>query len=110
MGKSQEIKNLEEKIKDLKREAEYKEKEMELEKERIRLDVEKNWRELEARWLEEKVTAEAEAEKQRGICKEMEKRYDDGAYKQLSDILKALVVKLPTMNIKDLSVISKGKS
>jgi len=33
---------------------------------------------------------------------EMEKQDNAGAYKQLSDILKALVVKLPSLNIKEI--------
>ncbi len=97
MFKSKEL-ELREKIKDLEREARYQVKEHELgiTKERLvqrdlRIDYEKSLAKAE-----EKIA-------------EMEKRWDEGSYKQLSDILKALVVKLPTLDLKEIHTHCKEK-
>ena len=40
---------------------------------------------------------------------QLQKRLDESPYKQLENLLKALAVKLPTVDIKSLSVTTKGK-
>lgn len=90
------IRGLREEIKDLVREAEYREKEHDLEKEIVMVESRKKQMEIE------KDNAQFQER-----CTQLEARLKDTAYEQLKDILKALVVKLPTLDIKELSVTTK---
>ncbi len=93
---------LRERIKDLEREAEYLKKERELEI--AKLDYKKCQWEIE-KWSELKESAAKNA----ATIFQLEARIKDAPYAQLTDILKALVVKLPTLNIQGITVTPKEK-
>ena len=88
---------LRERVRELKSELEYQEKIFEVRERKIRLDEKEVRAEMECKLI----TALAENE-------QLQKRMDEHPYKLVSDMLKALVVKFPTLNIKDLA-ISTGK-
>jgi len=87
---------LREEIKDLKREAEFKQKEFAVREKEIRID------EKEAHY---NYISQADVSKVR--VEELQNRLNEHPYKQLQDILKALVVKLPTLNIKEIHTHTK---
>ena len=93
---------LREKIKDLERDARY----------RV-LTTELQVKEAKFKALEDLRTEHYKFSKEyEGLkvqVKEMEKRWDTSIQKQQSDLIKALVVKLPTLEIKELHAHSKGK-
>lgn len=82
----------------LEKELKFKEKEIELVQEKIRLEEKEKMRAT----IEARIRADVLAE-------QLQARMDEHPYKQLEAILKALVVKFPTLNIKDLSISTKGK-
>ena len=86
------------KIKDLERESKFKEKEFGLRAQEIRLEEKQTIIALR----EAKVTVEAKAE-------QLQKRIDEHPYRQLTDLLKAIAVKLPELNIKELAIHTKSK-
>ena len=60
----------------------------------------------------EKIKSDTEVARLREKSEQLEKRIAESPYTQLSDILKALLVKFPTLDIKDLSITvaeKKGK-
>ena len=60
----------------------------------------------------EKIKSDTEVARLREKTEQLEKRIAESPYTQLSDILKALLVKFPTLDIKDLSITvaeKKGK-
>ncbi|MEE9510421.1 MAG: hypothetical protein V3V81_08005 [Candidatus Bathyarchaeia archaeon] len=87
------ILELREEISSLKREAEYKEKEWEVREQKIRLDEK-----------EKRLDVETEFIKCQAANEQIIKRMDEHPYQLVSDMLKALVVKFPTLNIKDLAI------
>ena len=86
-----------ERVKDLEGELELREEMLKVKEQEIRLE-EKDKR-MEIR--DEFIKCQAEN-------KQLIKRMDEHPYKLVSDMLKALVVKFPTLNINDLA-ISTGK-
>ncbi len=93
---------LRERIKDLEREIEYLKKEHYLEKEKI--DAKQMMKEEhDVVSLREKIA------KNDAVITQLEARLKDAPYAQLTDILKALVVKLPTLNIQGITVTPKEK-
>ncbi len=93
------MKNLElkDKIYYLENELKHREKMFEVREQKIRLE------EKEKRRVVEYDLVAVRAEN-----KQLVKRMDEHPYRLVSDMLKALVVKFPTLNIKDLA-ISTGK-
>ena len=91
------IRELKDKIKDLEREATFTFLNHQREIEAMRIEGQEDKR------RENEDLRIINAEKSARLA-EVEKRWDSSSYKQLSDILKALVVKLPTLDIKELSV------
>ena len=88
---------LREKVRELKNKLEHQEKMFEVRGERIQLEEKRKNNKVEAELIKCQVTNE-----------QLQKRMDEHPYKLVSDMLKALVVKFPTLNIKDLA-ISTGK-
>ena len=75
----------------------------------VRLEEKEKMMEPKLSHVKELAVVSEQAALQKAIREEMEKRYDESAYKQLSNILKALIVKLPTLNIQELAVHSKSE-
>ena len=96
MSKKYDLK--EKRIGDLERELEYREKEYELKAEKVRIQ------EKEARMDIEKQLQTANVR-----CEQLQARIDEHPYKQLTELLKAIAVKLPELNIKELAVHTKEK-
>jgi hypothetical protein len=97
MKESKEVRELKDRIKDLKRDAEIKDirygvriKDAVLEEQKTRLSLEKEMERLK----EANVQLESQLEK--------------APYAQLTDLLKALAVKIPTIDLKSLTVTAKG--
>ena len=88
---------LKDKIYYLENKLEHQEKMFEVKEQKVRLE------EKEKRKVVEYDLAAVEAENEQLV-----KRMDEHPYRLVSDMLKALVVKFPTLNIKDLA-ISTGK-
>jgi len=86
-----------ERIWELKNRLEHQEKMFEVREQKIR---------LEEKEAHQNYISQADVLKVR--VEELEKRLEEQPYKLVSDMLKALVVKFPTLNIKDLA-ISTGK-
>jgi len=89
---------LRERIKNLEREVALGKEERALKVERIRLEERRLYENMLAERMHQ---VEIKAERLEAVNKEMEKRYDASSYKQLSDILKILVAKLPSIDIKE---------
>lgn len=102
MKKSQ----LREKIRELENELDIQSRRhvLELDKDRFTLEAE-----LRKEYEDKIHSAELAHREFQTAYTEIEKRWDSSAYKQLSDILKALVVKLPTLEIKELHAHSNKK-
>lgn len=102
MGKSavvyQEILDLKSDIKELERKAANQEKKCELLVEEAKLEKEKQMLELKEQLAGDK-----------SMIENLKARIDESPYKLLQEMLKALVVKFPTMDLKELSIMSKGK-
>ena len=77
---------------------EYQEKMFEVREQKIRLEERENRRDLQV------ALNKAMVEKD-----QFQKRMDEHPYKLVSDMLKALVVKFPTLNINDLAINSGTK-
>ena len=89
---------LKDKIKDLEQTAEFKEKEVKLRLREVQLDERENRRAL----YDRTISAEAKVE-------QLNARINEHPYKQLTDLLKAIAVKLPELNIKELAIHTKCK-
>lgn len=92
----------EQEVKDLKREMEFMKREFEVREQEIELECKQREITAVAEIKQENVARAARIE-------ELKTRLEEGPYAQLSDILKALVVKLPTLNVSELSVTTKEK-
>lgn len=90
------------KIKELEREIEYLKKEHSLNLFEARLKEKEGY-------IEENKNQELQIAAQSVRIEELQKRHAESPYSLLSDILKALTVKLPTLDIKELSVHEKDK-
>ena len=88
---------LRDKIYQLESDLKYQEKIFEVKEQKIRLEEK-----------ERRVEIESEFIKCQAANEQLIKRMDEHPYKLVSDMLKALVVKFPTLNINDLA-ISTGK-
>lgn len=115
---TEKILELREKVKDLERDLQHQKKECEFLLKEKDFAHQKVRNDLETKHLQESVKAEEDlkmevaelkgkVETHKAVAEEMEKRHAESAYKQLSDILKAITVKLPTLDIKTLSVENK---
>ncbi len=93
---------LRDRIKDLEREAEYLKKEGDL-------AIQKNDAKWMVDWKEKFMEIREAVAKKTATIEQLEKRIGEAPYAQLSDILKALVVKLPTLNIQAITVTPKEK-
>lgn len=93
---------LKEKIKDLERELDVRVKEMQLEAQKERL-------ELKESLIYEHLNLQKELATEKAKNVGLHELFEKSSYQQLSDILKALVVKLPTLNIKELPIHIKAK-
>lgn len=89
---------LKDKIKDLKQDFCLLEQRQEIKEEKARLDGQRENIEIT------KHLARAEAN-----VEQLQKRIDEHPYKQLTDLLKAIAVKLPELNIKELAIHTKSK-
>lgn len=57
----------------------------------------------------DKLKLEEAFAEQKAITTQLEKRINEHPYKQLTDLLKAIAVKLPELNIKELAIHTKCK-
>ncbi len=89
---------LKERIRELQHDKAYQEKIFEVREQKIRLE------EKEKRTQQAFALTEARAENKQLIA-----RMDEHPYQLVSDMLKALVVKFPTLNINDLAINSGKK-
>ncbi len=97
------------KVEELREEVAHLKADLEMEKRRSATKV----HEAEACWFAEEARRRHDVELKNAAfearIEEMKKQLAASPYSQLSDILKALVVKLPTLDIKELSVHGKEK-
>lgn len=85
-------------IKDLEREVEFQKDKCEVKIQKAILEKERQVLDLKKESAGDKATIES-----------LKARIDESPYKLLQEILKALVVKFPTMDLKELSIVSKDK-
>ena len=94
----EEIDKLKDEIRDLEHDLERAKQNKDLAVREAKLEAKEDNQQLR------EIVARLEAENE-----EMEERFDSSAYKQLSDILKAIVVKLPAVDLKGINVNVDGK-
>jgi len=90
------------KVAELERELEYRKKESDL-------AIEKSSTQWRVQLVEEGEKTRTELAKSKVIAEQYEARLKDAPYAQLTELLKAIVVKLPTLNVNELSVKTKEK-
>ena len=98
MNKIEKILSQEKEIIELKLKIEYHEKRCVLREKEVRVEEKAKSAELEKNLAVETTRNE-----------ELKNQLEKAPYKQLTDLLKALAVKLPTVDIKSLSVGTQGK-
>lgn len=89
-------------VKDLEREIEFMKKEFELERQKLALQDEQNR-------IGEMASLRIELAQKKAQAEQLEVRIKESPYSQLTDILKALTVKLPTLDIRELCIRGKEK-
>ncbi len=94
---------------DLRVKVQVQEAELEFLRDKHSLSLEKHKAEWSRETTQEWANLKAETAALREKCAQLEVRLKDQPYAQLTDLLKALAVKLPTLNISELSVNAKGK-
>ena len=100
--KSKEIKALERTIWELRKEAEFQTRRHLLECDGVRAKE-------QAKFYENTINLERENCEIKAKNAEIEERWDNSIQKQQADLIKALCVKLPTVNIKEIHADCKGK-
>ena len=98
MTKIEKIMSQEKEIIELKLKIEYQEKRCLLREQEVRMEEKTKSAELDKKLAVETTRNE-----------ELKNQLEKAPYKQLTDLLKALAVKLPTVDIKSLSVATKSK-
>ena len=94
--------DLKEQIKDLRREAEFQTR-------KHLLEVDNQKQRAEVRLLEQTVNAKCQITALEAHNAEVEKRWDSSIQKQQDAIIKALIVKLPAVDLKGVTVNVDGK-
>ena len=100
--KSKEIKALERTIWELRKEAEFQTRRHVVECDRIKTEA-------KVTWLDHTKSLHLRLEAAEAKIGEVEKRWDNSIQTQQADLIKALCVKLPTVNIKEIHADCKGK-
>jgi len=98
MNRLEEIRGLREESFELRREIAYMKKEVILREKEIRVEEKKA-----------RLEVEKQLEVSNNLIERLKQEIEKAPYEQLTKILKALAVKLPTVDIKSLSVTTKGK-
>ena len=81
------------------------EREVEFQKDKCEVKIQKAVLEKETQMLDLK----KELAGDKAMIENLKARIDESPYKLLQEMLKALVVKFPTMDLKELSIVSKDK-
>lgn len=109
MKESNEIKKLKETIKDMSREKVYLVKENELIIKEKEAEHKVTFAERETSIQREKTQLAENIASARAENVQLKEQIKNSPYNKLNDILKALVVKLPTLDVKSINVTAKSK-